>query len=251
MLIINADDLGRDAVTTDAILACYGRQRISSTSAMVFMVDSTRAADLALASGIEVGLHINLSEQFSGPSVPTRLVEAHRRICRFLKASKYGLIVYHPWLRKAFRHVFEAQYAEFVRLYGREPAHFDGHQHMHLATNMLLQRVIPAGTRVRRSFSFGAGEKSVVNRLYRSAVDCCLARRHQLTDYFFSLAQHMTPDSFQRIVALAEGASVELMTHPAKPDEYAYLMDEVFAVSLRNVERGLLKSGSPAAISVS
>ena len=226
MLIINADDLGRDAATTDAILSCYAKRRITSTSAMVFMADSERAAGLALTSGIEVGLHINLSEQFSGSSLPTRLGEHHRRICRFLKASKYALLVYHPGLRDAFRYVFEAQHAEFVRLYNREPSHFDGHQHMHLATNMLLQHLMPAGARVRRSFSFRAGEKSLINRAYRSAVDRCLARRHRITDYFFSLAQHFAPDSLKRIVEMAKCASVELMTHPARADEYAYLMDK-------------------------
>lgn len=243
MLIINADDLGRDARTTDAILACYKRQRLTSASAMVFMADSQRAATLAQASGMDVGLHINLSEQFTDPSVPARLSELHRRICRFLKASKYALLAYHPLLRDAFRHVFKAQHAEFVRLYGREPSHFDGHQHMHLATNMLLQRLMPAGTRVRRSFSFRTGEKSLVNRAYRSTVDRCLARRHPLTDYFFSLTHHSAPDSLSRIFELARCASVELMTHPAKSDDYACLMDDAFPAVLGNVETGAFKNG--------
>ena len=42
---------------------------------------------------------------------------------------------------------------------------------MHLATNVLAQRILPAGFKVRRSFSFQAGEKSSVNRWYRAAVD--------------------------------------------------------------------------------
>src|SRR5262245_48643633 len=121
MLIINADDLGRRKTTTDAALSCYAQRRITSTSAMVFMEDSERAAELALGSGIDVGLHVNLSERFSAGSVSVRLREYHAQICRFLTANKYTLLLYHPGLAGQFRYVFEAQYAEFLRLYGRAP----------------------------------------------------------------------------------------------------------------------------------
>src|SRR5262245_28926635 len=47
MLIVNADDLGRSKAETDAAMACYAKDRITSTSAMVFMTDSERASELA------------------------------------------------------------------------------------------------------------------------------------------------------------------------------------------------------------
>src|SRR5678815_3640760 len=118
MLIVNADDLGRLRTVTDAVAACYAQKRITSTSVMVFMEDSERAAELALSSGMDVGLHINLSERFSGKSVPSRLRDGHDQICRFLTASKYALLLYHPMLAEKFRYAFEAQCAEFQRLYG-------------------------------------------------------------------------------------------------------------------------------------
>src|SRR5437667_9634595 len=119
MLIVNADDLGRERAATDNTLGAYAHNRVSSTSAMVFMEDSERAAELALASGIDVGLHINLSEGLTAGSIPARLRDYHERICRFLRASKYALLFYHPLLREQFRYVFEAQHEEFLRLYGR------------------------------------------------------------------------------------------------------------------------------------
>jgi len=61
MLIINADDLGRSVVETDAALRCYSAGRITSVSAMVFMSDSERAAELANGNGLDVGLHLNFS----------------------------------------------------------------------------------------------------------------------------------------------------------------------------------------------
>jgi chitin disaccharide deacetylase len=235
MLIVNADDLGRDRAATDAALACHARKRVTSTSAMVFMEDSERAADLALIAGIDVGLHINLSEPFTAANTPTRLRAPHDEIRRFLKRSKYALLLYRPGLRDAFRQVFEWQYCEFMRLYDREPSHFDGHQHLHLSSNMLFQRVIPAGTRVRRSFSFRTGEKSFVNRCYRAVVDRHLKRRHRLTDYFFSLAHHLSLDRLERVTTLARGHDVELMTHPQLTAEFEFLMSDGYATAVSHV----------------
>jgi predicted glycoside hydrolase/deacetylase ChbG (UPF0249 family) len=45
MLIINADDFGMDEISTNRILECYDRRLITSTTAMVFMADSIRAAN--------------------------------------------------------------------------------------------------------------------------------------------------------------------------------------------------------------
>ena len=235
MLIVNADDLGRLPLATDRILACHANRRITSTSAMVFMQDSERAAELALASGVEVGLHLNFSERFTADKVPQQVRDGHDRIRRFLTVNKYALLLYHPLLRGRFRDVLAAQHAEFKRLYGREPAHWDGHQHLHLASNLLLENLLPAGTRVRRSFSFRPGEKSRVNRLYRAAVDRRLARRHRLTDYFFALAQHLGPGRLERVLQLAKQAKVELMTHPQIQNEYDFLMGDEYGRAVSEV----------------
>jgi len=232
MLIINADDLGRQQAATDNTLFCYAKHRLTSTSAMVFMADSERAAELALAAGIDVGLHLNLSEDFTAAVVPPRLRDCHERVRRFLTASKYALLFYHPLLRAQFRYEFAAQYEEFLRLYHRPPSHLDGHQHLHLASNMLLQGIFPRGTKVRRSFSFQPGEKSLLNRGYRKIVDHHLAQRHRLTDYFFALSQNLPGDRLARIFALARTANVELMTHPQLPAEYDLLMSDAYGQAI-------------------
>jgi predicted glycoside hydrolase/deacetylase ChbG (UPF0249 family) len=238
MLIVNADDLGRLKAATDTTLACYESKRITSTSAMVFMEDSERAAELALASGIDVGLHINLSEKFTADSVPAQLREYHDWICHFLTRSKYALLFYNPFLVKEFRFAFDAQFTEFVRLYGRQPSHFDGHQHMHLATNMLIQNIIPAGQKVRRNFSFRPGQKSLINRTYRGVVDRCLARRYRLTDYFFALSSNLERAKLQAIIALSRTASVELMTHTWNQSEFKWLMSEDYVDAMGDAGTG-------------
>lgn len=234
MLIVNADDWGGWPAATNATLECYQKGSITSVSAMVFMEDSERAAALAKQLGMSVGLHLNFSQEFtSNRDKPAWLVRAHQAVVRFLRLSKYSLLLYNPVLRKQFRQVFDAQVQEFLRLYGRPPSHYDGHQHMHLCSNMLLDRVLPEGQRVRRSFSFGPGEKSLVNRVYRRLVDRQLARRHRLTDYFFALSQQLHWGQFDRTVGLARSASVELMVHPEWPTEKALLNSEAFGSLLQ------------------
>jgi predicted glycoside hydrolase/deacetylase ChbG (UPF0249 family) len=181
-------------------------------------------------------LHINFTESFTGPDVPPSLRMNHERIRRFLRASKYALILYNPFLRSAFREVFAAQVNEFARLYGRVPSHFDGHQHMHLCTNMILDGLLPAGTRVRRSFSFRPGEKSILNRYYRRLIDRRLERRHRISDYFFILLHHLPLSRLQRVVQLAKTNDVELMTHPHVDVEFEALLSDQFADTISQVQ---------------
>jgi hypothetical protein len=97
---------------------------------------------------------------------------------------------------------------------------------MHLATNMLFDRIIPAGEKVRRNFSFWPGEKALLNRKYRRLVDRFLGGRYVLTDHFFALSQCLDSNRLAFINRLSRTANVELMTHPEKPAEYDCLMSE-------------------------
>jgi predicted glycoside hydrolase/deacetylase ChbG (UPF0249 family) len=238
MIIVNADDFGRSQVETDSILSCFKERRITSASAMVFMADSNRAAELAQDAGIDLGLHLNLSQPFTGEVKAGPLRECHDRVVRFITSTKYSRCVYHPALRRQFRYVYEAQFDEFIRVYGRHPSHVDGHHHTHLCTNMMFDRIIPAQERVRRSFSFGRGEKNVLNRAYRFLIDFALARRYRLTDFFFSLQQCLQENRLSRVFELSKVANVELMTHPANPNEYSHLMSDAYRVSLHQLETG-------------
>jgi predicted glycoside hydrolase/deacetylase ChbG (UPF0249 family) len=131
--------------------------------------------------------------------------------------------VYNPRLRRAFKDVSYAQLEEFHRLYGRAPSHVDGHRHLHLCTNVLVDELMPEGVPVRRSFSFAPGEKSVVNRAYRRLVDARLRRRHLLTDYFFSIQYCLADRPAARVANLARTSVVEIMTHPRDTREFEYL----------------------------
>ncbi|MBX3347824.1 MAG: ChbG/HpnK family deacetylase [Nitrospira sp.] len=225
-LIMNADDWGRDRQTTDRALDCVRRGSVTSVSAMVFMEDSERAAITAREFGVDSGLHLNLTTPFSGRGCSSMLRECQEKIARYLLRHRLAQVMFHPGLTCEFEHVVKAQIDEFGRLYGRSPTRLDGHHHMHLCANVLSQGLLPLGAIVRRNFSFAVGEKSVWNRLYRRWIDRRLAKRHRLTDYFFSLEPVEPVSRLQRIFSLAHKWVVEVEAHPVKPDEYRFLMEE-------------------------
>lgn len=238
MLIINADDWGRNPKATDTALECYQKGRISSTTAMVFMEDSERGAQLALQAGIDVGLHLNFTEEFSDAKCPPEVRRSHDRVRKFLRSSKYALLFYHPFLRSAFALIVQAQFEEFDRLFGRSPSHVDGHQHMHLCTNVLLGKLIPFETKVRRSFSFLPGEKSPFNRTYRSLVDRFLKRRYRTPDFFYALSSHLPLSDACPVFNRAKESVVELMNHPEVDRECQALLSDEFAARIEPVELG-------------
>lgn len=222
-LIINADDWGKDALTTDAIHQCVLRRTVSSVSAMVFMADSERAFAIAREKGVDAGLHLNFTTPFTASNVPAKLADTQRKIGRRLLSGRLAQAWFDPLLCGAFKEVVSAQIEEFSLRYGHQPERIDGHHHMHLCANVIWGKLLPRGIAVRRNFSFEPGEKSFANRWYRRVMDSLLARRHRLTDYFFSIAPLSPRKRLERIFNLARRFTVEVETHPADPEEYKFL----------------------------
>jgi chitin disaccharide deacetylase len=225
LLIVNADDWGKDPFTTGRILDCACRGTVSSVSAMVFMEDSERAAAVAQEWGIDAGLHVNVTTPFSAPYCPAQLVEHERKLARYLLGHPVARAVFHPGLVRSFEYVVSAQIDEFCRIYQKDPARLDGHHHMHLCANVVLGGLLPKGTIVRRHFSYEPGEKALRNGIFRQFTNAMLSQRHRLVDYFFSLPPLEPPNRLERIFSLASRDVVELETHPVNPEEYQFLMD--------------------------
>jgi chitin disaccharide deacetylase len=229
VLIVNADDWGRDRDTTDRIGECILRRTVSSVSAMVFMEDSERAAEQAGERRIDAGLHLNFTTPFSARHYPPLLAERQQGLARYLLRHRLAQVMFHPGLVRSFEYVVSAQIEEFCRLYGVKPDRVDGHHHMHLCANVLLGRLLPVGTIARRSFSFQPGEKSTCNRFYRKTVDRRLSRYHHLVDFLFSLPPLEPADRLQRIFSFAREHAVELETHPVNAEEYRFLAEGEFS----------------------
>jgi chitin disaccharide deacetylase len=229
LLMVNADDWGQDRETTERTLECVLGGAVGSVSGMVFMEDSERAASMAHERGLDVGLHLNLTTPFSAPGCPNRLSEHQQRLSGYLRRHRFAPVVLHPGLTRSFKYVVTAQIDEFARLYGSEPARIDGHHHMHLCANVMLQNLLPSGTVVRRNFSFQTGEKGFSNRMYRRLVDRALSRRHRLPDFLFALKPIEPRNRLLRIFSLARKFQVEVETHPINPEEYRFLTSgEIF-----------------------
>jgi predicted glycoside hydrolase/deacetylase ChbG (UPF0249 family)/glycosyltransferase involved in cell wall biosynthesis len=221
-VILNADDWGMRASATDRILDCVMGRFISSTSAMVFMADSERAADLARRHNLDVGLHLNLTAPFTAARVPTALTVHQSRVARFLRKGRL-LPFFHPLLTSSFAYSVRAQLDEFTRLYGAQPNRVDGHHHAHLCANVRWQKLIPGGIMVRRNFTFRPGEKGALNRFYRSMQDKRLARRYRIADYFFNFAP-LDEERLREILKLARHGDMEIECHPERDAEYEFLM---------------------------
>jgi chitin disaccharide deacetylase len=228
MLIITADDWGVSRDTTDNILLCLKKGRISSVSAMVFMRDSEHAAEIALEYRAEAGLHLNFSNVFDGAVRSKKLQASQMRLSGFLEKGKYAPIFYNPFLKDDFEYVCMAQYDEYMRLYGMPPTFINGHRHKHLCSNVLIDGLIPKGSRVRRTFTFNSGEKNIFNLIYRRLIDLLITRRYVCTDFFFSLSPINKMERLQRIVYISSDSVVELMVHPGKKDEFDYLMSDEY-----------------------
>src|SRR5882724_5463746 len=114
---VNSDDWGRDVQTTDRMLECLLHRSVSSVSAMVFMADSERAANLASEHKVDAGLHLNLSLPFSSPTCPANIREQQRKLVVYLTRHPLARVIFNPWLAKAFEYVVKAQFEEFARVF--------------------------------------------------------------------------------------------------------------------------------------
>jgi predicted glycoside hydrolase/deacetylase ChbG (UPF0249 family) len=202
------------------------------------MDDSQRAADLAKQYKIDVGLHLNFTQELIRQVSASLLFDYHNHIVRFLTSRKYNFLIYNPILRKQFEYVFLWQFEEFVRLYGVSPSHIDGHHHMHLCSNMIIDTIIPKGQKVRRNFSFTSGEKSLLNRVYRMVIDKWLVKRYSTTDYFFSLSERIDVGRLAQALDLAKTADVEIATHPELDKEFEWLMGNEWTQAISKIEKG-------------
>ena len=212
---------------------------------MVFMEDSERAAELAVNENLETGLHLNFVLPYDSPVVSEKLKASHRATVRFFRVGPWTQVVYNPFINKAIVSVFRAQLDEYRRLFGKEPAYFNGHKHLHLSLNVIFGKVLPPGSVVRRSFTFQKGEKSSLNRSFRRMVDKWLQKRFVTTDSFFSLSPVEDFPRLMKIFSLARDTHVELMVHPWRLNESAFIAGKEFEELIAKVHLGGFASLKP------
>jgi len=238
MVIITADDYGKARHATDSILKCFTAKRVTSTSAMVFMEDSERAAELASQTSLEIGLHLNFTMPFSVGNISSSLRDHHKKVISYLTKRKQVQIIYNPFLSESFSFLFLVQQEEFIRLYGKLPAFYNGHHHMHLCTNILAGKMIQKDARIRRTFKFYREEKNFFNRLYRHILNDYVSRKFISTDYFFSILPIQNYERLKNIFKLADDHSVEIEVHPENDGEIEFLLSDQYKSLIDSVHTG-------------
>jgi hypothetical protein len=236
LLIVNADDWGGFREGTDAIEACFARGAISSSTAMVHMSDSRRAAELAVERARPIGLHLNLTQVLDATGVPPGVRERQRRLC-----AHFARLRMRRWLPSASPaiHVLIAdvildQLEEFRRLYGREPTHLDSHHHVHVCPDVFLSRALPRGIRVRQTLSPLPSARGLVT-LPSCAKHALLARRFLTVDRFWGareLSGAKNAISIVTAVRQARTRTVEIMVHPSFAGELSVLSSPAWAEAI-------------------
>ena len=234
MLIVNADDLGYNAPTNEAILACFEKRLCSSATLMANMEGFEEACELAHAHGLvdHVGLHLNLSEG-------EPLTDEIRRCPRFCDPDgRFRLLRQERvfWLQAAeqaaLAHEIRAQIQRVQRSYFKI-THLDSHKHLHeewAIARTVLPLLKEAGIpylRLARNLGF---QSSVTKRGYRMMLNGWI-RMHQMarTQYFGSIKDYVyererTPENLYR----RDG---EIMIHPIR-DALGNLVDLKYKCSL-------------------
>jgi predicted glycoside hydrolase/deacetylase ChbG (UPF0249 family) len=238
MVVITADDYGKNVHATDSILKCFESQRITSASAMVFMEDSERAAILASQTKLEVGLHLNFTMLFNAVNVSPKIVSYQKKVVSYLTRNKLGQVIYNPLLADSFKFLFLSQQEEFMRLYGRQPAFYNGHHHMHLCANMLIGKILPEGECVRRTFTFYKSEKNIFNRFYRYILDSFVIKRFSSTDSFFSILPLQNQKRLKDILNRSTISDIEIEVHPENSEEIKFLLSDQFNQLINSIHTG-------------
>jgi chitin disaccharide deacetylase len=231
LLIINADDFGGNRLATDRIAECFAADRVTSTSAMVYMGDSERAAGIARSRQLSVGLHLNITQEFDDPATPRLVRERQARVARYFAGRRLRRFTFNPVLNAWVRRCLTDQLERFRELFGREPSHIDGHNHAHLSPTVLL--ALPKGMPIRTAQSRGPDHPGALTQRARHAL---IARRQTTTDYFLAinrLGPEPTDEDIEGMLGLADHASLEVMVHPDRDYDHRLLMSEAWMRALR------------------
>lgn len=204
LLIVNADDFGLTQGVSAGILAAHHRGIVTSTTALVNREISPDQVRAALASGIGIGLHVNLT---LGAPI-TRAASLVDGAGRFIRDARQAAD------RAEARDVegeVAAQLERFAALFGQPPTHLDTHHHVGLyppARDVVLEWAARLGVPVRSQ-----------NPTTRS-----MARSTGLAtpDHFFGESgpgPYWTPErTIAHLKRLPPGVS-EFMTHPGYCDD--------------------------------
>jgi chitin disaccharide deacetylase len=218
VLIVNADDMGASPSTTDPVIECFDEGVISSATAMVWMSDSARAAELAGDRGLPLGLHLNLTLPFADEQAPD---DVRQRQLSLTQAFNGGDSASQRSARPAdgvIEAAVQDQLDRFRTQFG-EPTHIDGHHHVHLNPRVLehLPRSLPIRPPLAGAANPGFGQRWLLRRFSTPAT--CIPFEHV----------HPAIGGSQRAtLGRAVDTTIEVMAHPADPRQRNALLSRTW-----------------------
>lgn len=238
LLIVNADDFGWNRDATDLTLECFAAGRITSTTALMHMEDSDRAAPLAQAAGLPTGLHLNLTDPFTDPAAPTPVRERQAEACRAFADLRLRSWTYDPRIQRLLDDAIRDQLERFRELFEAEPTHVDGHNHVQVCPNVALSRVL-RGMKMRNAHWSWPAVRSAMGRA-RAARRALTARSHLTTRYFLDVSElhRMPPEALAGRVGLSRETSVEVMCHPGFDHELEALRSDAWGEAIAPLPLG-------------
>lgn len=234
LLIVNADDFGWNRTATDRTIECFDSGRITSATVLVYMEDSDRAASLARRHGLPVGLHLNLTDPLTATDVPAEVRDRHRRACSLFGGGnlRKRSWTWSPRIRRLVEDVVRDQLDRFRELFGTEPTHVDGHNHVQVCPDVIRARPL-CGFKVRNALWSFPSTRTVMG-VARALRRELTARRLLTTRYFFDIAElhRAGPETTAERVGLSSTASVEVMCHPGFDHELEALRSNSWAQAI-------------------
>jgi len=240
MLIVNADDVGASRSATDPALAAYDDGLLTSASAMVWMRDSRRAAELARERGMPLGLHLNLTLPFNGDQVPPGPRALQHELTGEFDAGSWHEDVAPTEDDRRIRAAIAHQLSAFRAVFG-EPTHVDGHHHVHVhpAVMACLPRELPVRPVLHSPGQLGkrGPRERTLQRLFRGP-DECVSFRH---------VHPALGGAGMDVLGFARNRVLEVMVHPQLDDERQALHDPEWAEAMASHELGSYRDLAAAA----
>lgn len=191
LLIITADDYGYSPRYDDGIVEAAGAGAVDSVSVM--MARGPVDPEPLLATGVETGLHLELSRELTA-------------------GERAGATE-----RDAALRVLREQLEAFEAVVGRPPAYLDGHRHCHAHTGLASAVAREARQRGLPVRSVDAGHRRILRRH-------CVATPDRLIGRYSEEPDGALPVELQPVVdgegELPSGIT-EWMVHPGHPDPHS------------------------------
>jgi len=240
LLIVNADDFGWEPAMTDLTIESFGAGQISSATWLAHMADSQRAAEMAREHGLPTGLHLNLTDPYTGPDVPATERDRHRDLCRHFATGRrlhLSSWTYDPRIQGEVEWALGTQLERYHRVFDASPTHVDGHNHVHVCPNVARAKAL-RGLKRRNSIYAWPATRTAMG-IARQVRRILTYPRALTTNYLFDIARlGRRPEQLVAELGESRRTSVEVMAHPGFGHEHDVLGSEPWRQALDELPLG-------------